>query len=151
YGAQASAMALKLILFPLMIRAVGVFASIMGTLSVRLKEGEQDPMRPITTGYWVSSVSAIIGIAIANAIYLHDPQTGAVDWRFTTASGVGIVLAILTLWLTNYYTHPNQRPVSETSIASKTGPATLLLSGMAEGNESTVWAIVLVAATILSS
>lgn len=151
YGSQSSAFALKLILFPLIIRAVGVFASILGTLSVRLKEGEQDPMRPITTGYWVSSASAIVGIAIANACYLHDPRTGAVDWRFTMVSGIGILLAILTLWLTNYYTHPNSRPVSETAIASKTGPATLLLSGMAEGNESTVWAIMLIGGTILSS
>jgi K(+)-stimulated pyrophosphate-energized sodium pump len=151
YGAYASAFALKLILFPLIIRAVGVFASILGTISVRLKEGEQDPMKPITMGYWVSSAAAIIGIAAANAWYLRDPRTGLIDWRFTIASGIGILLAILTLWLTNYYTHPNNRPVSETAIASKTGPATLLLSGMAEGNESTVWAIMLIGGTILSS
>src|SRR5882762_3111008 len=106
YGANASALALKLILFPLMIRAVGVFASILGTLSVRLKPGEQDPMKPITWGYMVSSVSALIGVAIVNAWYLKDPHTGQIDWRFTVASGIGIVLAILTLVLTNYYTHP---------------------------------------------
>ena len=151
YGSYASAFTLKLILFPLIIRAVGVFASILGTLSVRLKEGEQDPMRPIITGYWVSSISALVGIAIANAIYMTDPRTGLIDWRFTFVSGIGILLAMLTLWLTNYYTHPNNRPVSETAIASKTGPATLLLSGMAEGNESTVWAIMLIGGTILSS
>src|SRR5579871_2221430 len=135
YGGAAGAGAFALKLFPLIIRAVGVFASILGTLSVRLKEGEQDPMRPITTGYWVSSVAAIVGIAIANAWYLRDPRTGLIDWRFTVVSGIGILLAILTLWLTNYYTHPDNRPVNETAIAFKTGPATLLLSGMAEGNE----------------
>src|SRR5439155_17561983 len=97
YGSNASAFALKLILFPLMIRAVGVFASILGTLSVRLKPGEQDPMKPITWGYMVSSASALIGVAIVNAGYLHDPRTGAIDWRFTIASGIGIALAILTL------------------------------------------------------
>src|SRR6185295_461545 len=107
-------------------------------------------MKPIAWGYWVSSVSALIGVALVNAWYLKDPQ-GNIDWRFTMASGIGIALAILTLLLTNYYTHPNNRPVSETAIASKTGPATLLLSGMAEGNESTVWAIVLIGLTILSS
>src|SRR4029077_6874913 len=133
------------------VRAVGVFASILGTLSVRLKHGEQDPMRPITTGYWVSSAAALAGVALMNAWYLRDPRTGLIDWRFTIVSGIGILLAILTLWLTNYYTHPNNRPVSETAIASKTGPATLLLSGMAEGNESTVWAIMLIGGTILSS
>ncbi len=151
YGSYASGFAVKLILFPLIIRAVGVFASIVGTLSVRLKEGEQDPMRPITTGYWVSSAAAIVGVAIVNACYLRDPRTGFIDWRFTVVSGIGILLAIFTLRLTNYYTHPNNRPVSETAIASKTGPATLLLSGMAEGNESTVCAIMLIGATILSS
>ena len=151
YGAEASAFALKLILFPLLIRAVGVFASIAGTLCVRLKPGEQDPMKPIATGYWVSSLAALVGIALANAWYMKNPLTGAIDWRFTMVSGVGIVLAILTLLLTNYYTHPNGRPVSETAVASKTGPATLLLSGMAEGNESTAWAIVLIGATILTS
>jgi K(+)-stimulated pyrophosphate-energized sodium pump len=151
YGDHSAAFGLKLILFPLIIRAVGVFASILGTLCVKLKPGELDPMRPITTGYWVSSVAAIIGVAITNAFYLRDPRTGLIDWRFTVVCGIGILLAIFTLWLTNYYTHPNHRPVSETAIASKTGPATLLLSGMAEGNESTVWAIMLIAGTILSS
>ena len=66
-------------------------------------------MRPITIGYWVSSASAIAGIAIANALYMQDPRTGLTDWRFTIVSAIGILLAILTLWLTNYYTHPNSR------------------------------------------
>jgi K(+)-stimulated pyrophosphate-energized sodium pump len=151
YGEHASAFALKLILFPLMIRAVGVFASIIGTLSVRLKPGEQDPMKPITIGYWVSSIAALAGVAVVNWWYMVDPRTGQVDWRFTVVSGIGILLAILTLWLTSYYTHPNSRPVTETAMASRTGPATLLLSGMAEGTESTVWAIILIGGTILSS
>jgi K(+)-stimulated pyrophosphate-energized sodium pump len=151
YGNDALAFGMKLILFPLLIRAVGVFASIIGTLSVRLKPGELDPMRPITTGFWVSSLAALVGVAIMNAWYMRDPQTGAIDWRFTEVSGIGIALAVLTLWLTNYYTHPDGRPVTETAIASKTGAATLLLSGMAEGMESTSCAIVLVGATILSS
>jgi K(+)-stimulated pyrophosphate-energized sodium pump len=151
YGAGAPSFALKLILFPLMIRAVGVFASIVGTMCVRLKPGETDPMKPINTGFWVSSLAAIVGIAIINAWYMRDPHSGAIDWRFTIVSGIGIVLAVLTLLLTNYYTHPDKRPVTETAIASKTGPATLILSGMAEGNESTAWAIVLIGITIMAS
>jgi len=151
YGAAAAAFGLKLILFPLMIRAIGVFASIFGTWFVKMKATDADPMRPITLGYWMSSLSAVAGIAVLNYFYMRDPLTGAVDWRFTIVSSIGIVLAITTLWLTNYYTHPDKRPVTETAISSKTGPATLLLSGMAEGNESTVWAIGLVGATILSS
>jgi len=151
YGAAAAAFGLKLILFPLMIRAIGVFASIVGIISVRLKPGELDPMKPIKTGFFVSSAAAFVGIAILNMWYMRDPGTGAVDWRFTMVTGIGILLAILTLYMTNYYTHPDGRSVTETAIASKTGPATLLLSGMAEGKESTAVAILLVGATILSS
>ncbi len=55
YGEQASAFALKLVLFPLLVRAVGVFSSMLGIWSVRMRgEHVKDPMRPITVGYWVS-------------------------------------------------------------------------------------------------
>ena len=48
------------------------------------------------------------------------------------------MLAIVTLWLTNYFTHPNRGPVTDTADAARTGPATFILSGMAEGMESSV-------------
>ena len=152
YGEHASAFALKLILYPLLIRAVGVFSSIIGTWAVRAKEdGLSDPMRPITIGYWTASLVSVVGFAIVNYFYLIDPVTGQPDFRFFWATTMGIVLAIVTLWLTNYFTHPNKKPTTETAIASRTGPATLILSGMAEGLESTVWAAVTIGLTILSS
>ena len=152
YGVNASSFALKLIIFPLLIRAVGVFSSIIGTWFVRSKDEKMtDPMKPITTGYIAAAVLSIIGFAVVNYLYLKDPVTGAVDFRFFLACSMGIVLAVLTLVITNYFTHPHKRSVSETAIATKTGPATLLLNGMAEGMESTVWAIVVISGTIISS
>lgn len=153
YGAAASAYALKLIMFPLLLRAVGVFSSILGVWAVRVKEGEsmRDPMRPIRNGYWVSAVASVIGFFIVNAIYLKDPLTGSADYRFALAATMGIVLALVTLWITNYFTHPDKRPVMETATATRTGPATVILSGMAEGMESTVWAILTIGGTIIGS
>lgn len=152
YGLNSASFALKLIIFPLLIRAVGVFSSIIGTWAVKSKDEKTiDPMRPITTGYVISSILSIIGFAIVNYLYLTDPITGNVDFRFFLATSMGIVLAVVILFLTNYFTHPHGRPVSETSISSKTGPATLLLNGLAEGMESTVWAIVVIGCTIISS
>jgi K(+)-stimulated pyrophosphate-energized sodium pump len=151
YGAAAPAFALKLVIFPLLLRAVGVFSSIIGVWFVRVREGETDPMRPISTGYVVSSLASVAGFALVTWLYLGDPRTGVADWRFFLATTVGIVLALVTLWLTNYFTHPDKRPVRETATASRTGPATLLLSGMADGMESTVWAIAVIGVTILVS
>ena len=152
YGENASSFALKMIIFPLLVRAVGVFSSIIGTWSVKANESSiKDPMRPISIGYWISGLVSIVGFIAINYWYVIDPNTGAPDWRFTYATTIGIVLAIVTLWITNIFTHPNKTAAIETAYASKTGPATLLLAGMGFGLESTVWAILAIGATIVSS
>ncbi len=153
YGDQAGAFAVKLIIFALILRAVGVFSSILGIMAVRVPEGSamRDPMRPIVNGYIVSAVASVIGFFIVNYFYLADPRTGAPDWRFAVTASVGIVLAVVTLWLTNYFTHPDKGPVTECATAARTGPATLILSGMAEGLESSVWALMVIAISIIAA
>jgi K(+)-stimulated pyrophosphate-energized sodium pump len=152
YGAGAPAFALKLILFPLLVQAVGVFASIIGTRAVRVGgDRAGSPMRPITTGLLVSAAAAVVGFALVNAFYLSDPRTGRPDWRFSFAILTGLVLALVIKWLTDQFTHSSHRPVTEMAYSTKTGPATFLLSGLGWGLESTVWAITAIAATILAA
>ncbi len=153
YGANAGAFAMKLIIFALILRAVGVFSSILGIMAVKVPAGStmRDPMRPINMGYMTSAIASVVGFFVVNYFYLEDPRTGATDWRFAIAATMGIVLAIVTLWLTNYFTHPDKGPVTECATAAKTGPATLILSGFAEGLESSVWALMMIAATIISA
>ncbi len=151
YGDQASHFALKLIIFPLLVRAAGVFSSIVGIWSVRVRGKMKDPMRPISNGFIIAGIASIIGFALINKFYLIDPKTGSPDWRFFYATSVGIVLAIVTMWLTNYFTHPDKLPTTETARATKTGPATMLLTGMGVGMESTVWAILSICGTIIAS
>jgi K(+)-stimulated pyrophosphate-energized sodium pump len=144
---------MKLIIFALILRAVGVFSSIIGILAVRLPAGTtmSDPMRPINIGYLTSALASVIGFFIVNYFYLTDPRTGEPDWRFAITASFGIVLAVLTLWLTNYFTHPDRGPVTETAHAARTGAATLILSGLGEGLESSVWALMLIAAAIIGA
>ena len=152
YGAAASAFALKMIIYPLLVRAVGVFSSIIGTLCVRANEKTlKDPMRPISRGYWISGLASIVGFAIINYYYVRDPNTGLTDWRFFWATTMGIILAIVILWITNHFTHPDKASVTETALATKTGPATMLLTGMGVGLESSVWAVLAIAVTIVGS
>ncbi len=145
YGAGAGAFAMKLIIFALILRAVGVFSSILGIMAVRVPAGSamRDPMRPINMGYMTSAIASVVGFFVVTYFYLGDPRTGATDWRFAIAPTMGIVLAVVTLWLTNYFTHPDKGPVTECATAAKTGPATLILSGFAEGLESSVWALLM--------
>ncbi len=150
YGAAASGFALKLILFPLLVQALGVLASIIGTWSVRAKAGE-NPMVPITRGLWVSAGAAVVGFALVNAFYLLDPRTGNPDWRFSFALLSGLVLALFIRWLTDQFTSPERRAVTEMAYSTKTGPATFLLSGLGYGLESAVWATLAIAGTILAS
>jgi K(+)-stimulated pyrophosphate-energized sodium pump len=152
YGAGASAFALKLILFPLLVQAVGVFASIIGTRAVRAgAERIGNPMQPITTGLLVSAAAAVVGFALVNAFYLTDPHSGRPDWRFASAILTGLLLTLVIKWLTDQFTHSSHRPVTEMAYSTKTGPATFLLSGLGWGLESSVWAVVAIAATILAS
>jgi K(+)-stimulated pyrophosphate-energized sodium pump len=152
YGEEASQFALKLIIFPLLVRAAGVFSSIIGIWAVRVRGGAmKDPMQPISNGFMIAGAASIIGFAVINYFYLMDPRTGSPDWRFFWATSIGIFLAIITLWLTNYFTHPDKIPATETAMATKTGPATMLLTGMGVGLESTVWAIVSIGGTIIAS
>src|ERR1700758_663573 len=103
--AGAGAFAMKLIIFALMLRAVGVFSSIIGIMAGRLPAGStmRDPMRPINIGYMTSAIASIVGFFIVNYFYMTDPRTGQPDWRFAITATLGIILAVLTLWLTNYF------------------------------------------------
>src|SRR3984957_19700434 len=155
YGgiAGASAFAMKLIIFALILRGVGVFSSILGIMAVKVPAGTEmrDPMRPINAGYYTSSLSSVVGFFIVNYFYMTDPRTGAPDWRFGITATLGIVLSIATLLLTNYFTHPDKGPVTETANAARTGPATLILSGLGEGLESSVWALMVIVVVIIGA
>jgi K(+)-stimulated pyrophosphate-energized sodium pump len=143
--AAAQAFALKLILFPLLVRAVGVFASVVGTWVVRGSDEEVgDPMKPISRGFWTAALLATVGFGAITHAYLG-------DWRFFWATFMGIVLAVVIERITDYYTHTDRPPVTEIAYASKTGSATLLLTGLGLGMESSVWSIVAIGATILAS
>jgi K(+)-stimulated pyrophosphate-energized sodium pump len=80
------------------------------------------------------------------------PGVGLVPWwKFFAATLAGIVLAQVIGKVTEYFTSTEKRPVTEIAEATRTGPATLLLSGFAYGLESSVWGVVAIAVTLMSS
>jgi len=137
---------IKWIIFPLLVRAIGVFSSIVGTYQVKGKKSEEigNAMAAINRGYYTSAILCIVLFALLAHFYMH-------EWRAFLSVGVGILLAISIDELTKYFTHPHYSPVKEIARQSRTGAATLLLTGLSKGMESTVWSILVIAATILAA
>ncbi|MBI2829723.1 MAG: sodium-translocating pyrophosphatase [Chloroflexi bacterium] len=132
------------IIFPLLVRAAGVFASIISTYSVRaLREGE-NAMKAIHRGYWLAAVISVASFFVFAYFYGH-------DMRLFWATAVGVALAIAINYLTDYYTSTERTPVKEIARSTQTGSATTILSGFATGYESTVAAILVIAASIVAS
>jgi len=132
------------IVFPLLVRAAGVFSSIISTYSVRaLREGE-NAMTAIHRGYLLAALMSVASFGLFAHFYCH-------DLRFFWATSVGVVLAIAINYLTDYYTGTDRGPVKEIAKSTKTGPATTILSGLGVGYESTVTAIIAIALSIVAS
>ena len=145
---------LEWIIFPLIVRGVGVLASIIGTYLVKSSPGKGgDAMAAIFRGFLSSAAISTVMFFAAGYLYLNTPAMDAFGgwWRIPTAVAVGVVLAILIDRLTEYFTGTHASPVREIKKAADTGPATLILQGVASGFESSVWSVLVIALTIVAS
>ncbi len=132
------------IIFPLLVRAIGVITSIIGTYVVKLRDEEESPMEPITRGFvWSAVLSAVAFFAVAQW-YAH-------DLKLFWATLAGLVLAVAIYKLTEYYTSTAYEPVQEIAEASQTGSATNLLAGLGVGLEGSVWALMVICACVFFS
>jgi K(+)-stimulated pyrophosphate-energized sodium pump len=135
---------LKWIVYPLIIRAIGVISSILGTFAVPIWEKfpikflrAHDAEEAMFRSYEVSSINTIIW-AFVLAIYYAN------DWRLGALTTIGVGLAVAFNPLTSYFTSTKRAPVKEIVESTKTGPATTILSGLSVGMESSVWALMVI-------
>jgi K(+)-stimulated pyrophosphate-energized sodium pump len=149
---------LKGVIFPLVARAFGLIASMIGVMFVNIKEN-QDPMKGLNKGYFITTILAAVGFGAAtylllnpSAEYIAANPEAANTWLWFFACGaVGIVTSIAFVYITQYYTEYKYRPVKEIAKASETGAATNIISGMAVGMESTGLPVLAISAAILIS
>lgn len=135
---------LKWIVFPLLVRGIGVLSSIIGTYFVKGDSKKQNPMSAINKGFYTSALISISGFGILAAGYMH-------EWRAFASTLAGVVLAIIIDKVTEYFTDYEKPPVSSITKSTKTGAATTILSGLAVGLESSVWSILVIALTIMAA
>ena len=135
---------LKAILFPLAARAFGLLASIVGILVVRTRE-DADPMQALNRGYYVTTILAIVGFYIAVHQLLEN------NLWFFAAGVVGILTSFVFVYITQYYTEYRYRPVQSIALASRTGPATNIITGFAVALECTALPVLAICAALLLS
>ena len=131
------------ILFPLVARAFGLIASIIGIIFSKAR-GSEDPMKSLNRGYYIASILAAILLYVATMTMLGNV------WFFY-AGIVGIVMSIMFVYITQYYTEYRYRPVKSIADASKTGPATNIITGLSVAFENTFMPVIVISAALLLS
>ncbi|MFC9592004.1 sodium-translocating pyrophosphatase [Streptomyces sp. NPDC056944] len=148
--------------FPLMVPAIGVVTAVIGILTVAPRRADRGGMSAINRGFLVSAVISLALVAVTAFAYLPasyaelegvtepgihghggDPRVLAL-----VAVALGIVLAALIQQLTGYFTETTRRPVRDIGKSSLTGPATVVLAGVALGMESAVYTALLIGLTV---
>ena len=147
------------LVFPLIVTAVGAFVALLGVLVTRVR-GSENGLKAINRGFYLSAVVGALLAAVAAFVYLPSSfaeLSGTAELGEVTADPrvvaslaviIGVVLAGNILWFTGYFTGTTTKPTLHVAATSRTGAATVVLSGIGVGFESAVYTAGVIAAAI---
>lgn len=147
-GTGDTVMQFKAVIAPMLIAAIGIILSIIGIFTVRTKENAsmKDLLKALSTGTTLSSVLIIAGTFLILWVL---NITNWVNIAFSVV--VGLVVGIIIGQSTEYYTSQSYKPTQKLSESGKTGPATVIISGIGLGMISTTIPVIAVVAGIILS
>ncbi len=137
------------IFFPLVVRAFGLLASIVGIFSIRTggvvnTDGGRSAQSALDVGYWVTAGLSVVGMYIATVSMFG---SATLFW----AGLVGILTSVAFVYITQYYTAGSWRPVQLIADASRTGPATNIIAGFAIALENTAAPTIAISIALFAS
>jgi K(+)-stimulated pyrophosphate-energized sodium pump len=138
------------IVYPLIVRAIGVISSILGTFTVPVWENApgflraRDAEEAMFRSYEVSSINTVFWAFVFSIFYSG-------EWKLALLNAIGVGLAVVFNPLTSYFTSYKRKPVMEIVEGTKTGPATTVLSGLAVGLEASVWSLLIIVIALACS
>lgn len=150
------------LVFPLVVTALGALVAVLGVFITRVR-GQENGLKAIYRGFYLSALIGAVLAAVAAFVYLPssfaaldgtadlgDLSGIAADPRVVASLAVviGIVLAGIILWITGYFTGTTSKPTLHVAATSRTGAATVVLSGIGVGFESAVYTAGVIAAAI---
>jgi len=151
------------LVFPLIVPAIGVITAIIGIFLTKPRAGESG-LKTINRSFYISAIISAVLVAIAAFVFLPSKFAdlglakgtfdGPIDDPRVVALLsviVGIVLAVLILSLTGYYTDTENRPTKDVAKTSLTGAATVILSGISLGLSSAVYTALVIAAAVFAA
>lgn len=142
---------LGVILFPLIVSALCIIASVIGVMIVKTSENTDNPMKALNVGYYVTAGLAALIFGGVCYLLLNTPKAPNAWIYFWICGLIGLATSVAFLFITQYYTESDYRPVKSIADASVTGPATNIINGIAVGLECVALPVVVIAVALIAS